>query len=158
MANTYKKVYIHLVFSVKGRKCLLKKEWRAEVFSYISGILKNRGHYPLAVNGHIDHIHILFDYSLKELLPDLVREIKKSSTAYIKEKGFIKFKFGWQSGYGIFSVGWKEKKQMINYILNQELHHKKRTFKEEYLSLLQKFEIEYKDEYVFDFFENVRPL
>ena len=152
MANSYKKVYIHIVFAVKNRKALLDKTWRTKVFSYVSGVLKNRGHYPLSVGGHKDHIHILFDYSLKELLPELVREIKKASTTYIKENKLSKYQFNWQNGYGIFSVGWKEKEQMINYIVNQDAHHGKHTFREEYMSQLKKFEIEYKDEYVFEFF------
>ena len=151
MANCYKKLYVHLVFAVKHREALLNEKWRDQVFSYLSGILKMRGHYPLAVGGHIDHVHLLFDYSLMELIPDLVRELKKSSTTYIMSKKYISGQFNWQSGYGVFSVGWKEKDKMINYIMNQDEHHKTRTFREEYLALLKRFEVEYKNEYVFDF-------
>lgn len=153
MANTYKKVYIHLVFSVEHREALLGHQWRDEVFSYISGILKERKHFPLAVGGYSDHIHILFDYNLLELIPDLVREIKKASNIFIEEKKFSKYKFNWQSGYGVFSVGWKEKEQMINYIMNQEKHHKHKSFKKEYMSLLKSFNIEFSDTYVFEFFD-----
>jgi REP element-mobilizing transposase RayT len=95
MANTYKKVYIHLVFAIKNRNALLEKEWRAKVFCYISGIINNKGHYSLAVGGHSDHIHILFDYNLNELIPDLVREIKKASSNFIKEENLSKYKFEW---------------------------------------------------------------
>ena len=152
MANTYKKVYIHLVFAVKNRNSLLEKEWRSSVFRYISGIVSERGHYSLSVGGYNDHVHILFDYNLKELIPDLVREIKKASTKFIKEQGLSKYKFEWQSGYGVFSVGWREKENLIEYFRNQDEHHGIRSFRQEYLSLLQKFEIEFKDEYVFKFF------
>lgn len=151
MANTYKKVYLHIVFAVKNREALLDKSWRSELFSYMSGILKKRGHYPLAVNGHKDHVHLLFDYSLKELPAELVRELKKASNQLINEHYVSNNLFNWQSGYGIFSVGWKEKDQMIQYIVNQEQHHESRSFKDEYLALLNAFNIEYKDEYVFDF-------
>jgi|GEM_PF-1058118 len=104
MANTYKKVYLHIVFAVKNREALLDKSWRSELFSYMSGILKKRGHYPLAVNGHKDHVHLLFDYSLKELPAELVRELKKASNQLINEHYVSNNLFNWQSGYGIFSV------------------------------------------------------
>ena len=102
MADVYKKVYIHLVFAVKNRNALLDKKWRSDVFGYIAGILKRRGHYPLAVNGHYDHVHLLFDYSLKELISDLVREIKKSSSDYIKDEKLCSFKFNWQGDMVFF--------------------------------------------------------
>lgn len=155
MANTYKKVQLHIVFAVKNRQAILDKSWRGKVFAYISGVLKERGHYSLAVNGYYDHIHILLEYNLNELIPDLVREIKKSSSKYIKDNRFTNHHFEWQPGYGIFSVGWKEVSTVIDYIRNQEEHHQKRTFKDEYHSLLGKYKIGYKDEYVFKFFEDL---
>jgi REP element-mobilizing transposase RayT len=152
MANTYKKIYLHIVFAVKNRNALLGDEWRQRLFSYIHGIINKRGHFALAVNGHVDHLHILFDYSMEELIPDLVREIKKAATQFIKEEELCQYRFEWQAGYGVFSVGWKEKSKVIEYIQNQETHHEKqRPFREEYLSLLEKYEIEFKNEYVFDF-------
>lgn len=153
MANTYRKVYLHIVFAVKYREALLHKEWRSEVFKYMAASLKNRGHYSLAVNGYHDHVHLFFDYNGKELIEDLVREIKKSSIQFIKEKGFTKFKFQWQSGYGVFSHGYRERDVIIKYVMTQEEHHRKRSFKKEYLALLKKFEIEFKEEYVFDFLD-----
>lgn len=153
MANTYKKVYLHIVFAVKNREALLHSSWRGLLFAYMSGIINNRGHYSLAVNGYNDHVHILLDYSLKELIPDLVREIKKASSRYIKENELTSSHFEWQSGYGVFSVGHRDKLMIINYILKQEEHHKKRSFKKEYLSLLNKYDVEYSDKYVFEFFE-----
>jgi len=103
MANSYKKVYLHIVFAVKNRNALLHKSWRDRVFSYIAGSLNSRGHYSLAVNGFNDHIHIFFDYSCNELVADLVRELKKASSRLIKDEKLTKHKFEWQSGYGVFS-------------------------------------------------------
>ena len=117
-------------------------------------MLTNRGHFALAVNGYNDHVHIFIDYSCKELIEVLVREVKKSMSNFIKENKLCKFKFEWQSGYGVFSHGYREKEQIIRYIMNQEKHHTRRTFKEEYLSLLERFEIKFKNEYVFEFFDD----
>jgi len=153
MANTYRKVYLHIVFAVKNRGALLHKQWRSEVFQYIAKGLNDRGHYSLAVNGYHDHVHLFFDYNCKELIGDLVREIKKSSNQFIKEKRFSKFQFEWQSGYGVFSHGYRERDVVIKYIMNQEEHHGNKTFRQEYLALLKAFQIEYKDEYVFDFLD-----
>jgi len=155
MADSYKKVYLHIVFAVKNRQALLEKEWRNKLFSYISGILNKRGHYSLAVNGYFDHIHLFFDYSCNELIPDLVREIKKSSNQYISDNKFTTHKFEWQNGYAVFSNGFREKDEIIKYILNQEIHHSKRTFRDEYFSLLNNYKIEFKNEYIFDFFDEL---
>jgi len=155
MANTYKKVYLHIIFAVKNRKALLGKSWRHRLFIYISKSLKNRGHYPLAVNGHVDHVHLFFDYSCQELISDLVREIKKSSNQFISEENLTPFKFDWQSGYGVFSNSAREKDTIIKYIMNQEDHHSSKSFRDEYLTLLKRYEIEFKDEYVFEFFEDL---
>ena len=150
MANTYRKVYLHLVFSVKRRAPLINPIWDGELYKYIAGILNSKGHYPLAINGHYDHIHILFDYACTEPIPALVREIKKSSTSFIREKKFSKFEFSWQSGYGIFSCGHAEKSRMINYVLNQKKHHSKVVFKKEYLDLLRENEISFDKKYALD--------
>ncbi len=151
MANTYRKVYLQIVFAVKNRQALLDKKWRGELFKYISGTINRRGHFSLAVNGAKDHIHIFLDYNGKELIEDLVREIQKTSSAYIKDKNLTSFKFEWQRGYGVFSHGYRAKGIIIDYIKNQEEHHRTKTFREEYLAFLKAFEIEYKHEYVFDF-------
>lgn len=153
MANTYSKIYLQIVFAVKHRQALLDAKWRHEVFSYMAAALNKRGNFSLAVNGYNDHVHLFFDYNMKELIPDLVREIKKSSNQMINENFMKNTKFEWQSGYGIFSHGRREKSIIINYITNQEQHHSKKKFKDEYLSLLKNFEIEFKDEYLFNFHE-----
>jgi putative transposase len=156
MANTYKKVYLHLVFAVKHRQALLHKDWRGRVFGYLFEAINKRGNYAYAVGGYHDHVHIFFDYKERELTEDIVREIKKSSNQFIKENNLSPFKFDWQNGYGLFSIGYKDKTRVINYILNQEEHHsKKNSFKSEYLKLLEDYEIEFKHEYVFEFWENL---
>ncbi len=153
MANSYRKVYLQIVFAVKHRKALLAREWRQDVFKYIAGIINQRGHYSLAVNGHHDHIHIFFDYNGKELIQDLVREVKKASTNFINNKKLSPFKFEWQGGYGVFSHGYREKSIIINYITNQEEHHRKKSFQKEYFQFLKSYEVEFKEEYVFEFFK-----
>ncbi|HLU93016.1 MAG TPA: IS200/IS605 family transposase [Membranihabitans sp.] len=153
MANVYSKVYLHTIFAVKYRQALLDQKWRQDLFSYMSGIINNRGNYSLAVNGYYDHVHLFFDYKGRELISDLVRELKKASNDYIKDHRLTRSKFHWQSGYAVFSHGYKEKKTVIKYIMDQEDHHKKRPFKQEYLQFLNEFEIEFKNEYLFDFLE-----
>jgi REP element-mobilizing transposase RayT len=153
MANTYRKIHLQVVFAVKNREALLHKSWRPELFKYIAGIINQRKHYSLAVNGIEDHIHLFFDYNGRELIEDLVREIKKASSRYIKEKQLSPFKFEWQSGYGVFSHGYREKSTIIDYVKNQESHHQTKSFREEYLAFLNSYEIEFKEEYVFDFLE-----
>jgi len=153
MANTYRKVTLQIVFAVKYRRALLHKSWRPDLFRFISGIINSRDHYSLAVNGVEDHIHIFIDYNCRDLIEDLVRDIKKASNVYINDRNLCPYKFAWQSGYGVFSHGYREQSIIIDYIKNQEEHHRKKTFQEEYMHSLNSFEIEYKDEYVFDFLD-----
>ena len=154
MANSYKKVYLHIVFAVKNRDALLHNSWRNRLFQYTSKTLTNRGHYALAVNGHYDHVHILISYSCKELIQDLVREIKKSMTNFIKDNNLCPFKFECQNGYGVFSNGYRELDEIINYITNQEEHHAKRTFRDEYMALLGRYDIQFKEEFIFEFWDD----
>lgn len=153
MANTYSKIYLQIVFAVKNRDALLRKPWRNDVFAYMAAALNKRGNYSLAVNGSFDHVHLFFDYKGKELIRDLVREIKKSSNTFIKDRKLTRFKFQWQSGYGVFSHSNREKGTIIQYIMKQEEHHQKVKFNEEYFKFLKDFEVEFKEEYVFDFLE-----
>lgn len=150
MANTYRKVYLHIIFAVKNREALLEKSWRYRVFEYISKSLTARGH-KAPVNGYADHVHLFFDYSCNELISDLVREIKKSSNKFINENNLSKFKFEWQTGYSVFSCDYNNICAVIDYIKNQEEHHKNNNFQSEYLNLLKEYQIDYQDEYVFNF-------
>lgn len=148
MANTYVKVQIQIVFGVKYRQGLISSVWEDELYKYITGIVERRGHKLLAINGMPDHIHIFIGYRPTEGLSDLVREIKKSSTEFIKDKRFVKGKFQWQEGYGAFSYSEDRVKMIVNYVLNQKEHHRKVTFREEYLTFLKEFNVEYNPDYL----------
>ena len=149
MAGTFSQIYIQVVFAVQHRESIIHSTWEEELYKYISGIVRNKGQKLLAINGMPDHIHIFIGMKPSCCLSDLVREVKKSSSEFIKEKRFTKFKFNWQEGYGAFSYGHSQIDTVAKYVMNQKEQHKKQTFKEEYLSFLKKFEIEFKDEYLF---------
>ena len=150
MPGTFSQIYIQIVFAVKGRESLIHKSWEEELFKYITGIVRNKGQKMLSINGMPDHIHFLIGMKPSCCLSELVREIKKASNTFIKEKHFAKFKFEWQEGYGAFSYSHSNLDAVIRYIEKQKEHHKKNTFKEEYLEFLEKFNIEFKNEYLFD--------
>ena len=153
MPGTYSQIYIQVVFAVKGRKNLLQKEWREKVFKYISGIISAKGHKPIIVNGVEDHVHVFIGLKPAMALSDLVRDIKNNSSKYINESGWLKEKFQWQEGYGAFSYSKSAVRNVYAYIENQEEHHRKKSFKEEYIGFLKEFEIEFKDEYLFEWIE-----
>jgi putative transposase len=153
MAGTFSQIYIQYVFAVKGRENLLQKPWREEVFKYMSGIIKAKNHKPIIVNGVADHVHVFVGLKPGMSISDLVRDIKNNSSNFINEQKFIKGKFSWQEGFGAFSYGHSQIDTVYQYVANQEEHHKKRTFKEEYTDFLQKFEIEYNEKYLFDWLD-----
>ena len=153
MPGTFSQIYIQVVFAVQNRDYLIQPSWEEELYKYISGITKNKGQKMLAINGMPDHIHFLIGMKPSCCLSDLVREIKKSSNEFITEKKFSKFKFNWQEGFGAFSYSHSHVDSVIKYILNQKIHHKKRTFKAEYLDFLKKFDIEFKDVYLFNWID-----
>lgn len=150
MANTFTQLYVQIVFSTKNRENILKQSFRDEVFKYISGIVKNKKQTPLAVNGTNDHIHIFLGFKPNAAISDLVRDVKHFSTEFINKKKFVHGKFNWQTGYGAFTYSHSQIDTVIKYIMNQERHHKEKTFKEEYLEFLEKFNVEYDVKYVFD--------
>jgi REP element-mobilizing transposase RayT len=153
MAGTFSQIYIQVVFAVKGRQSLILPQWEEELFKYISGIVKNKEQKLLAINGMPDHIHIFIGMKPSCCLSDLVREIKKSSNEFVNEKRFCKSKFSWQEGFGAFSYSHSSLDNVIAYIQNQKEHHKKQLFKDEYKEFLDKFQIEHKDEYLFNWIE-----
>jgi REP element-mobilizing transposase RayT len=153
MAGTFSQIYIQVVFAVKGRQSLILPQWEEELFKYISGIVKNKEQKLLAINGMPDHIHIFIGMKPSCCLSDLVREIKKSSNEFVNEKRFCKSKFSWQEGFGAFSYSYSALDNVIAYIQNQKEHHKKQLFKDEYKEFLDKFQIEHKDEYLFNWIE-----
>ena len=153
MANTYSQIYIQIVFAVKGRENLIKKENREELHKFITGIVSNREQKLLAIFFFFYHVHILVGMKPNIALSDLVRDIKSGSSKFINDSKWINGKFHWQEGYGGFSYSKSQIDNVIKYILNQEEHHKKQTFKEEYHSFLEKFEIKYDEKYLFEWIE-----
>jgi len=153
MANTYTQLNMHVVFSVKGRENFLLNTFRDDLFKYISGILNKLEQYPLAVNGYKDHVHLFFEIQPTKSLSEIIRVVKSNSSKWINEENFIRGKFSWQEGYGGFSYSRSQRNNVIQYIIKQEEHHNKRTFREEYLELLKLFEIDFNDQYIFEFYE-----
>ncbi len=151
--GVFTQLYIHLVFSPKYRERVLVKEIRSELFSYISGIISNRKHKSLIINGVSDHIHILFGANPDDKISDLVACIKRESSGFINGNNWFAGKFHWQDGYGAFSYGRSQLDMIYNYIVNQENHHRRKTFRDEYLSLLKKFDINYDERFLFEFFD-----
>ena len=153
MPNTYSQINIHAVYAVKGRENLLHPEFRSQLFRYISGILSNAGQFPLAVNGSHDHVHMFFELNPAHSISEILRIVKSNSSKWINDQQFVKGKFRWQEGYGAFSCSRSQRNGVINYIINQEEHHSKISFRHEYLSMLEKFDISYDPKYVFEFYD-----
>ena len=153
MSDTYTQLNIHVVFCVKKRENVLLPHIKPRLCEYLSGTLKKQNHFPLAVNGHYDHIHLFFEMHPSKALSDIVRDLKSGSSKWIKDEKLLPDKFSWQNGYGGFSYSKSQRDDVIKYILNQEVHHKKTTFREEYLKMLNAFHIDFKEQYLFDFFD-----
>lgn len=150
MANTYTQIYLQLVFSPRGHENVIPLKHKEELQKYTTGIIQKRRHKLLAINSMTDHVHIFIGYQPSQPLPDLLRDIKANSSKFINENRWVPGKFQWQEGYGAFSYGHSQIDDVIQYIKTQEEHHKKSSFKEEYLKLLQKFDVEYDPKYLFD--------
>ncbi len=153
MANTYTQLYIHLVFAVKNRDALIKKVWKEDLEKYITGIVQNHQHKLLAIGTMPDHIHIFIGYNVNQLIPDLAENIKTSSNDWVKTNKLSKFKFEWQKGYGAFSHSRSQLDTVVKYILSQEQHHRKKSFREEYHEFLTRFEIPFDENHLFKFIE-----
>jgi putative transposase len=153
MANTYSQIHVQIIFAVKGREQLIKEEHREELQKYITGIITNKNQKLLAIYCMPDHTHIFIGLKPNIAISDLVSDIKANSSAFITENKWTKSEFSWQEGYGAFSYAKSQVDAVVKYVLNQAEHHKKRTFREEYLDFLQKFEIEYDEKYLFDWIE-----
>lgn len=151
MANTFTQIYIQIVFSVKNRQSLIPKTKKEELHKYITGVVQSKKCKMLAINSMPDHIHLFVGFHPTICISDLVKDIKISSNEIIREQKWIKSKFEWQDGFGAFSYSKSQVDSVCKYILNQEEHHKKVTFKEEYIIFLEKFGIGYDSKYVFDF-------
>jgi REP element-mobilizing transposase RayT len=153
MANTYSQISIQVVFAVKGREDIIVSDFRDRLHEYINGIIAGNKQKPLAVNGWKDHIHAFFGMEPSVSISDIVRDIKASSSKWINEHHFVKGKFHWQDGFAAFSYSKSQRDSVIKYILKQEQHHRRKTFREEYLELLHKSEIEFDEKYLFEFYE-----
>ena len=153
MANTFTQCYVHLVFSPKNREALILNDWKDDLEKYITHTTNSRKHRLLSINAPRDHIHILIGYYLSDSIPNLVEDLKSSSTKWINNNGLTPKKFAWQHGYGAFTYSRSQINNVIEYINNQEEHHRKRSFKEEFKEILLKNGIEYDEKYLFDFFE-----
>jgi putative transposase len=149
MTNTYTQIHIHAVFAVKNRISLISPAWKERLFQYITGIIRNNNHKLLSINGMSDNIHIFFGMRPSQSLSELMQKVKGDSSRWINENKFVAGKFSWQEGYGAFSYGKSQIRDVVNYINNQELHHKGVSFKEEYMEFLKKFEIDFDLKYIF---------
>lgn len=149
MANTYTQLYFHVIFAVKGRDNLISKKWKEELYKYISGIVSNKEQKLMIINGMPNHIHLLLSTKPNCNLSDLVRDIKSNSSKWINSKQFISGKFEWQTGFGAFTVSQSGVNSVIDYIKNQENHHGKKSFREEYIDFLASYEVEFNSDYIF---------
>jgi len=149
MANTFTQIHIHAVFAVQNRISLISKTWEDRLYQYITGIIQHHNHRLLSINGMPDHIHILIGMRPTQSLSELMRDIKGDSSRWINENKFVAGKFSWQEGYGAFSYSKSQISAVANYIESQELHHKKKTFIEEYKKILNDFNIDYDERYIF---------
>src|SRR5690606_33020192 len=150
---TYTQLYVQIVFAVKGRQNLIPKGKKNELHKYITGIVTNRDQKLLAIHCMPDHIHLLVGLKPTASVSDLVRDIKSGSSTFISAQGWVGRRFNWQEGYGAFSYGHSQLDRVIKYINNQENHHKHRNFQEEYLDFLRKFNVNFDEQYLFDWIE-----
>jgi REP element-mobilizing transposase RayT len=149
MSNTYTQIHIQCVFAVKYRNAIIEKSWKDRLHKYIIAIINNNSHKLLAINSVPDHLHLFFGMRPTQSLSDLMRLVKGDSSEWINKEKFVAGKFRWQDGYGAFSYSKSQVDAVVKYILNQEEHHKKKKFLDEYREMLQKFEIEYDEQYLF---------
>jgi len=154
MANTYTQIYIHVVFTVEGRQNLIPARCKEELHKYITGVIQSKGQRLIAINSMPDHVHILIGIKPNLALSDLVRDIKANSSKFINEKNWMMGRFNWQEGFGAFSYSHSQLDTVARYIEDQEKHHSRKPFKEEYLEMLRKFNIEYDEKYVFNWIGN----
>ncbi len=150
MANTYININLHIIFAVKNRESLIPPHWQGRIYSFLGGILSNKGHIPIAIGGTDNHVHIFFAYKPTDPLPDLVRDLKINTTKFINENRITPFRFNWQAGYACFSYSHSHIDKVTAYIQNQITHHKGVTFKEELVKFLEKFDVEYDERYILE--------
>ncbi len=153
MANTFSQIYLQFVFAVQNRQCLIIKDNKEELHKYITALVQNRKAKLLAVNCMPDHVHLFVGFKPTVSIADFIKEIKVESNEFINSKNWTKGRFKWQEGYGVFSYSHSHIDAVIKYVQNQEIHHQKRTFKQEYIDLLDKFQVSFEERFLFDFIE-----
>ena len=153
MSNTYTQIYIHIVFAVRGRQNLIRRQIKEELQKYISGIIQKQRHKLLAINCMPDHCHSFIGMRPDASLSDLVGDMKAYSSSFISGRGLVPGKFNWQGGFGAFSHCRRETDTVVKYIQNQEEHHRIKTFKEEYLEILREFNVKYDEKYLFEWID-----
>lgn len=149
MPNTYTQLYIHFVFAAKYRMAIIQPEWEEQLHRYITGIVQNNGHKLLAINSATDHSHLFIGLNPSQSISELMRLVKGDSSEFVNKQGFTKRKFQWQEGYGAFSNSNSQIDSVVKYINNQKEHHRKKSFKEEYLNILKDYSVNYDEKYVF---------
>lgn len=149
MPNTYTQIYIQVVFAVNGRQSLITPSFKEDLFKYIGGTMRNAGQKLIAINGMPDHVHILIGMKPSIALSAFVKDIKVASSRLINDKGWVRGRFSWQEGFGAFSYSQSHLSKVARYIENQERHHARRSFRDEYLSMLKSFQIEHNEKYLF---------
>jgi putative transposase len=149
MANTFTQLHIQLIFAVQNRTSLIDRFWNDKLYAYMTGIIQNHGHKLMIINGMPDHVHVLIGFRTTQSLSKLVQMLKRDSSKWINENKLVRGKFSWQEGFGAFSYSHSHLSNVIEYIKNQEEHHKKQSFIEEYKAFLEKFEIEFDEKYIF---------
>jgi putative transposase len=149
MSNTYTQLYIHCVFAVKYRLAIIEPAWEERLHKYITGTVQNNGHKLIAINSAKDHLHLFIGFTPKKSISDIMRLVKGDSSEFINKQLFTTRKFNWQEGYGAFSNSRSQINSVVHYIRNQKEHHNKKTFREEYRKMLEDYEIEYDEKYIF---------
>ncbi|MGN6401278.1 MAG: IS200/IS605 family transposase [Flavisolibacter sp.] len=153
MPNTFSQIYLQFVFAVKGRQNLIPKEHKEELHKYMTSLVQTRKAKMLAIHCMPDHVHLFVGFKPSVLISDFVKEIKVESNEFIKQKNWVKGSFNWQEGYGVFSYSHSQIDKVCKYILNQEAHHKKKTFKEEYHNFLERFAVPFEEKFLFEWIE-----
>ena len=153
MANTFSQINIHAIFTVAHRQNNILLAWQDRLVDYMGGIIREQADFCLAVGGWKDHVHIFFEQQPSKCTSDILRAVKSGGSQWINNQNFTKGKFAWQEGYGAFSYAKSQRSHVINYVENQEEHHRKQNFREEYLGILSSVEIDYNPKYLFEFFD-----
>ncbi len=148
MANTYSQIYLHFIFAVQNRLSLIGESWEEDLYRYITGIVENNGHKMLAINGTANHIHVFIGYNSSQAIPDLMKDVKRSSSLWINKKKYVRGQFNWQEGYGVFSYSHSHIDNVAKYVLGRKAHHKEYSFRDEYEKFLNLYNVKYDPKYI----------